>query len=41
MDCKALKPVNGAEVLRNMPPVIPKSGKEQTPETTPTIEVNK
>jgi hypothetical protein len=47
MDCKALKPENRAEVLPNVPPttmkdtVIPKSGKEQTPETTPTTGVNK
>ncbi|MBR0698204.1 hypothetical protein [Bradyrhizobium lablabi] len=42
MDCAALKPENRVEVLPNMPPtnlkdtVIPKAGKVQTPETTPT-----
>jgi hypothetical protein len=42
MDCVALKPENRVEVLPNMPPtnmkntVIPKAGKVQTPETTPT-----
>ena len=47
MDCQALKPENRAEVLPTMPPtnmkdtVIPKSGKEQTPDTTPTTGVNK
>ena len=47
MDCAALKPENRTEVLPNMPPttmkdtVIPKSGKVQTPETTPTTGVNK
>jgi hypothetical protein len=47
MDCKALKPENRVEVLPGMPPtnmadtVIPKSGKVQTPETTPTTGENK
>jgi hypothetical protein len=47
MDCKALKPENRAEVLPNMPTtnlpntVIPKPGKAQTPETTPTTGENK
>ena len=47
MDCQALKPENKIEVLPNMPPtnmkdtVIPKSGKVQTPETTPTTGENK
>jgi hypothetical protein len=47
MDCQALKPENRAEFQPNMPSttmketVIPKSGKEQTPETTPTTGVNK
>jgi hypothetical protein len=47
MDCKDLKPENRMEVLSTMPPtdmkdtVIPKSGKVQTPETTPTTGVNK
>jgi hypothetical protein len=42
MDCQALKPENRVEVLPNMPPtnmkdtVIPKSGKVQNPDTTPT-----
>jgi hypothetical protein len=47
MDCAALKPENKMEVLPNMPQtnmkdtVIPKSGKVQTPETTPTTGVNR
>ena len=47
MDCAALKPENRMDVLPNMPPtnmkdtVIPKSGKVQTPETTPTTGVNR
>jgi hypothetical protein len=47
MDCKALKPENRVEVLPNMPStnlantVIPKPGKVQTPETTPTSGENK
>lgn len=48
MDCKALKSENRAEANQpNMPPtnlkdtVIPKSGKVQTPETTPTTGVNR
>ncbi len=47
MDCKDLKPENRMEVLSTMPPtnmkdtVIPKSGKVQTPETTPTTGENK
>jgi hypothetical protein len=47
MDCKALKPENQVEVLPNMPStnlantVIPKPGKVQTPETTPTSGENK
>ena len=47
MDCAALKPESRMEVLSTMPPttmkdtVIPKSGKVQTPETTPTTGVNK
>ena len=47
MDCAALKPENRMDVLPNMPPtnmkdtVIPKSGKVQTPETTPTTGENR
>jgi hypothetical protein len=47
MDCAALKAENRMEVLPNMPQtnlkdtVIPKSGKVQTPDTTPTTGVNK
>ena len=47
MDCKALKPENRMEVLATMPPtnmkdtVIPKSGKVQQPDTTPTTGENK
>jgi hypothetical protein len=47
MDCPALKPENRMEVLQTMPPtnmkdtVIPKSGKVQTPETTPTTGANR
>ena len=47
MDCQALKSENRVEVLPGMPPtnmadtVIPKSGKVQTPETTPTTGENK
>ena len=47
MDCAALKAENKMEVLPNMPQttmketVIPKSGKVQTPETTPTTGVNR
>jgi hypothetical protein len=42
MDCPALKPENRVEVMPNMPPtnmkdtVIPKSGGQQNPDTTPT-----
>ena len=47
IDCAALNPENKMEVLQTMPPttmkdtVIPKSGKVQTPETTPTTGVNR
>jgi hypothetical protein len=48
MDCKALKADStSTEYKPKMPPtdlketVIPKAGKEQTPETTPTTGVNR